>query len=140
MNILYSSIMAIGSAVTLSIQSPVQLPEINHVSLTLEEQSTGQYFYAAIDAHEQYILVRKAGHSVIGVDGRRSQKICFRGFLDGNRIVNAMRVFPPYAPDSRWESSRSGEFINLSHYLQLDQSPTEDQAASLKPCLEFFSR
>lgn len=122
--------MAIASIATLLAQRPV----------TLEEQATGRYLYAGIDAPEQYILLRKAGHSVIGVDGRRSQKVCFRGFLDGDRIINAMRVFPPYAPDSRWESSRSGELVNLSHYLQLDQLPTEEQADSLKPCLEFFSR
>jgi hypothetical protein len=130
MNILYGGILAIASTAMLLTQR----------SVTLEEQSAGQYFYAAIDAPEQFILVRKAGHSVIGVDGRRSQKICFRGFLDGDRIVNAMRIFPPYTPDSRWESSRSGELVNLSHYLQLDQLPTEEQAAALKPCLEFFSR
>jgi hypothetical protein len=130
MNILHSGILAIASTAMLLTQR----------SVTLEEQSTGQYFYAAIDAPEQYLLMRKAGHSVIGVDGRRSQKICFRGFLDGDRIVNAMRIFPPYAPDSRWESSRSGELVNLSQYVQLDQLPTEEQATSLKPCLEFFSR
>jgi hypothetical protein len=129
MHILYSGILAIASTAMLLTQR----------SVTLEEQSTGQYLYTAIDAPEQYILVRKAVHSIIGVDSRRSQKICFRGFLDGDRIVNAMRVFPPYAPDSRWES-RSGELVNLSHYLQLDQPPTEEQTNSLKPCLEFFSR
>jgi hypothetical protein len=130
MNILPSGILTIASTAMLLTQR----------SVTLEEQSTGQYFYAALDAPEQYLLMRKVGHSVIGVDGRRSQKICFRGFLDGDRIVNAMRIFPPYAPDSRWESSRSGELVNLSQYVQLDQLPTEEQAASLKPCLEFFSR
>jgi hypothetical protein len=130
MSIFHNSILAIASTAMLLTQR----------SVTLEEQPTGQYLYAAIDAPEQYILVRKAGHSVIGVDSRRSQNICFRGLLKGDRIVNAMRVFPPYAPDSRWESSRSGELVNLSHYLQLDQLPTEEQAAALKPCLEFFSR
>ena len=109
---------------------PISTPSTS--SLSLEEQSTGQYYYAG------YILLRKAGHSAIGIDGRRSQLACFRGFVEGDRIVNATRVLPPYQPDSRWESE-TGMMVDLSRYQQVGQ-PDEDQLRALQKCVDVFSR
>jgi hypothetical protein len=116
-----------NATVPLSITTPPFLP--------LAEQSAGQYFYLSDSG---YILLRKAGHSVIGVDGRRSRLLCFRGLLEGDRITNAMRIFPPYDPDSRWET-RNGTMLDLSEYEQVGQAD-EEQEAALKKCLEVFAR
>jgi hypothetical protein len=104
--------------------------------LPLAEQSSGQYYYH--DTDNGYILLRKAGQGVMGVDGRRSQLLCFRGLLEGDRITNATRVFPPYAPDSQWQV-RDGTMVDLSQYQQVGQAD-DGQKEALKKCLEVFSR
>lgn len=111
-------------------EGSVHVPSVSFLSL--EEQSTGQYYYTG------YILLRKAGHTAIGVDGRRSRLICFRGFVEGDRIVNATRIMPPYQPDSRWES-RDGTMVDLSGYDRVGQ-PDEEQLEALQKCLDVFAR
>ena len=105
---------------------------------------TGQYLYEekniAATARSGYILVYKVGHTAIGIDGRsRLQSPCFRGFVEGNQIVNATRVFPPYRPDSRWESQR-GEMVDLSHYQLSDRPISAEQVSTLRTCIQFFGR
>jgi hypothetical protein len=114
--------------VPLSVSTPAFLP--------LAEQSPGQYLYPVSDSG--YILLRKAGQSVIGVDARRSRPLCFRGLLEGDRVVNAMRIFPPYDPDSRWDT-RDGTMVDLSQYQQAGQAD-EMQEEALQKCLEVFAR
>lgn len=122
----------------------------------LENLPTGQYYYqepplrssaqtslnAGANAPHQlrqgYLLLRKAGHSVIGIDRRlRSRHACFRGFVEGDRIISTMRVFPPYRPDARWE--RQADMVDLSRYQRVNRVPTAAEKTALQDCLAFFS-
>jgi hypothetical protein len=124
------------SAIELASDVLVPLSITTTPFLPLEEQSTGQYYYA--DGEDRYLLLRKAGHTAIGVDGRRSQLLCFRGFVEGDRITNATRIFPPYAPDSRWDA-RDGTMVDLSRYQQVGL-PDDEREEALEKCLEVFAR
>ncbi|HEY9644007.1 MAG TPA: hypothetical protein V6C57_26180 [Coleofasciculaceae cyanobacterium] len=109
----------------------------------LEDLPTGQYYYEVPDssarAERRYVLLRKAGHGVIGLDRRSTSNICFRGFLDGDRILNAVQIFPPYHPDSKW-ASQDGELMDLSRYQRVDREITDEKTVALQTCLQFFSR
>jgi hypothetical protein len=124
------------SAIELASDILVPLSITTTPFLPLEEQSAGQYYY--LDGEDRYLLLRKAGHTAIGVDGRRSQLLCFRGFVEGDRITNATRIFPPYAPDSRWDS-RDGTMVDLSQYQQVGL-PDDEREEALEKCLEVFAR
>lgn len=124
--------------------NPVALnPEANATSTaSLESLPTGQYYYVASEADKRrttaYVLLRKAGTTVIGVDGRSPMPACFRGFITGDRIIDATRVFPPYQPDSRLDTQE--ELMNLSQYQVIEQDPTDEQAETLQTCMQFFWR
>jgi hypothetical protein len=123
-----------------SVNQPTDRP--NRSQTQLEDLPTGQYYYEVptpTQAEPRFVLLRKAGRGVIGLDRRSTSNICFRGFLEGDRIVNAVRVFPPYHPDSKWDS-RGGELMNLSRYQQVDRKITATEATALQTCLQFFSR
>lgn len=124
------------------------------LAASLESLPTGQYYYvnsnAGSDAgsnadaepaerrRQAYVLLRKAGTTVIGVDGRSQTPTCFRGFIEGDRIIDATRVFPPYQPDSRWDTQE--ELVNLSQYQAIEQPPSPEQAETLQTCIQFFWR
>lgn len=134
-----------ASIFTLSVGlNPVALnPEANATrAASLESLPTGQYYYVTSDAEERrgqsYVLLRKAGTTVIGVDGRSPTPACFRGFIKDDRIIDATRVFPPYQPDSRWDTQQ--DLMNLSQYQVIEQDPTDEQAETLQTCMQFFWR
>jgi hypothetical protein len=124
-----------------STNQPIDRPNTSHIQL--EDLPTGQYYYevptSLTQAEPRFVLLRKAGRGIIGLDRRSTSNICFRGFLEGDRIINAVRVFPPYHPDSKWDA-REGELMNLSRYQQVDRKITTAEATALQTCLQFFSR
>jgi hypothetical protein len=110
----------------------------------LESLPTGQYYYIRKNTppqtHAGYVLLRKAGRTVIGVDGRIPlQPVCFRGFIHANQIIHATRVYPPYQPDSRWEVNRD-VMVELSSFEPVDRLPSPEQLKTLQTCIQFFWR
>lgn len=108
----------------------------------LENLPTGQYYYvqseASVPERQRYVLLRKAGSTVIGIDARSRLHSCFRGFIKGDRIVDATRVFPPYQPDSRWDTQ--DELVDLSQYQTIEPDLTDEQSETLQTCIQFFWR
>jgi hypothetical protein len=135
-----------GLLVLIAISSllPIWATETSE-TLTLETLPTGQYYYQSVgaaDARERgYVLLRKAGKTVIGIDRRELSRRnpCFRGFAEGDRITNATQVFPPYQPDSRLDF-QAGEWMDLAQYQQSEPTLTVQQTAELQTCIEFFWR
>lgn len=110
----------------------------------LESLPAGQYYYVRKNIPPQtqagYVLLRKAGRTVIGVDGRiPNQPVCFRGFIHANQITHATRIYPPYQPDSRWEVNRE-VMVELSSFEPVDRLPSEEQLKTLQTCIQFFWR
>lgn len=124
-------------------------------AIALESLPPGEYYYENPSSFA-YVLLRKSGRTVIGLDAQG--RACFRGFIEGDHIVNATRVYPPYQPDSRLEH-QDGIMLDLAQY-QRAESPIaerdpagmtiaprpslEDQMrqvdrATLETCLQFFS-
>jgi hypothetical protein len=131
-----------GLLLGLSILVPASLAQ--ETRAMLETLPTGQYYYVRKDTPPQtqagYVLLRKTGRTVIGVDGRiQAQPVCFRGFIAANQITHATRVYPPYQPDSRWEVDRD-VMVELSTYEQVDRSPTAEQLKTLQTCIQYFWR
>lgn len=129
---------------------PIWANETNMTTLetTLEDLPTGQYYYhvanpRATNPHPRergYLLLRKAGNTVIGIDRRSlSRNPCFRGFAEGDWITDATRVFPPYQPNSRLDF-QEGEWIDLKQYQQAEPTLTAEQTAELQTCIDFFWR
>ena len=111
--------------------------------ITLENMPTGNYYYEGLRfsevARSPYILLRKVGHAVAGVEIRgRVGNPCFKGFLDQNSVVDATRVLPPYNPASKWEHQK-GEMFNLDSYRRIDRTFTASDNAALQKCLRVFS-
>ena len=112
-------------------------------SITLESMPTGNYYYQGLRfsevARSPYILLRKVGHTVAGVEVRgRVGNPCFKGFVDQNSVVDATRVFPPYNPDSEWKHQK-GEMFNLDSYRRIERTFTASDNAALQKCLRVFS-
>lgn len=111
-------------------------------SITLENLPTGNYYYERIrseKATNQYVLLRKAGHIVAGIEVRsRSGNPCFKGFANQNSVVDATRVFPPYEPASKWEHQK-GEALNLNSYRRIERVITTSDQAALMKCIRVFS-
>jgi len=122
---------------------PLALGGIVQLPTSLENLPTGQYYYENVAGgrvEQGYILLRKIGRTVVGIDGRsRTQSPCFRGFLEGDRIVDATRIYPPYHTDSRWDAHR-GEMVDLGDYQRVNRAITDEQAETLITCLRIFSR
>jgi hypothetical protein len=111
---------------------------------TLENLPTGEYRYERIAGagrgRPAYVLLRKVGTTVIGLDARSlREQACFRGFIQDNQIVTATRIFPPYQPDSRWEHIE-GLMVDLEQYQRVDREDSEADRAALQTCIEFFWR
>lgn len=108
---------------------------------TLEMLPTGEYYYESSGAgRPQHVLLRKVGRTTIGVDLQTiGDPICFRGWLDGNAIVNATWMLPPYQPDSRL-TREDGVFLDLTSYRPAIDTPSEADRAALRSCLQFFWR
>ncbi|MBD1867537.1 hypothetical protein H6F88_31150 [Oculatella sp. FACHB-28] len=130
-------------AVSLSLLVPVlTVPLMSNANpaSSLENLPTGEYYYEAIHASEtssRSILFRKAGRTVIGVQ-MGANRSCFRGFAEGNRIVNATRVFPPYDPASRQDFQE--EMLDLSQYSPVERAGRDRDRATLRTCIQFFWR
>jgi hypothetical protein len=127
----------------------------HHEANSLESLPPGTYYYEH-PSRSASVLLRKAGRSVIGLDSQ--EQACFRGFIEGDRIVNATRVDPPYQPDSRLEH-RDGIMLNLAEYQRVEDSIAANApfAATIAPrpsleehmrqvdretlqtCIQFFS-
>lgn len=108
----------------------------------LENLPTGNYYYENLRSEKvgnQYIVLRKVGHVVVGVDVQsRFRNPCFKGFVEQNRIVDATRIFSPYDPASKWDH-RKGEVFNLDSYRRIEQTFTASDNAALQKCLRVFS-
>lgn len=140
--ILITLMLGCGNFVQPPLEPPLEEPALE--ATLLENLPTGQYLYRDGGAdgapRRGSILLRKIGHTVIGLDQRpRAGNACFRGFLEGDRILNATRIYPPYQPDSRWEQ-QPGTMVDLSQYRSVDAAVTHEQAAMLHTCLTVFSR
>ncbi|MEO0533471.1 MAG: hypothetical protein AAF215_06345 [Cyanobacteria bacterium P01_A01_bin.123] len=104
----------------------------------------GEYYYLGTPASEfldsPYILLHKWGRIVIGIDARLPTRlVCFKGFVEDDRIVDATSVLPPYTPGSAWDY-QSGEMLDLSQYDRITYAGTEEDRATLDICLDVFSR
>lgn len=108
---------------------------------SLEQLPTGLYYYSQPDASPKrpdFVLFRKSGSAIIGWDHRSvTAPACFRGFLDGNQIVHATRVFAPYQPDSQLQQD---ETIDLTTYEASQPSLSDSTADTLQTCINFFWR
>jgi hypothetical protein len=108
---------------------------------SLENLPTGEYYYqklATENASSQSVWFRKAGRTVIGVVHAESGNLCFRGFAEGNQIVNATRVFPPYDPASRQDFQE--EMLDLSQYSPVEEAGRDRDRTTLRTCIQFFWR
>ncbi|MBD3884145.1 hypothetical protein IFO70_20570 [Phormidium tenue FACHB-886] len=112
-------------------------------AISLEQLPTGRYYYASPEAsanlkRRSFVLLRKAGTTVIGFDHRSAaEPACFRGFIEGDRIINATRVLPPYQPDS---PLHSGETLDLTGYQPVEHDVSAQEAETLQTCINFFWR
>lgn len=114
-------------------------------SIEIADLPTGNYYYESteplVENHvpSSGILLRKRGFTVIGVYlPSRVPQPCFRGFSKGNRVINATRIYPPYAPDSTMESRQQ---IDLDPYARLDDwEMTERDRDALQTCIQVFWR
>lgn len=112
----------------------------------LLELPDGEYRYLGEASSEfwdqPYVLLQKWGRIVIGVDADLPSEVaCFKGFIEGNSIIDATRVLPPYTPDAEWEY-QSGEMLNLDQYDRVTEpvAMTDGDTSNLEICLEVFAR
>lgn len=108
---------------------------------TLEMLPTGEYYYESSGAgRTEHVLLRKVGRTTIGVNLQAiGEPVCFRGWLEGNAIVNATWMLPPYQPDARL-IHEDGVLLDLTAYRPSGGSPSEDDRAALRSCIQFFWR
>ncbi|MBD2089706.1 hypothetical protein H6F67_07550 [Microcoleus sp. FACHB-1515] len=117
------------------------LPIVLAQTPTLETLPTGEYYYESTGAgRPQHVLLRKVGRTTIGVDLQAiGDPVCFRGWLDGNMIVNATWMLPPYQPDARL-MHEDGVLLDLSAYRPAIDSPSAADQDALRSCMQFFWR
>ena len=123
--------------------------ESQRTSLSLSEIPNGEHYYVGHPSSElsdePRVLLSKWGRVVVGISTRLHLgrlplgAVCFKGFVEGDKIMNATRVLPPYAPDSQWDYL-PGEMLDLSQYEKVASSPAAEDTAALGICLEVFSR
>lgn len=104
----------------------------------------GEYYYLGPPSSElfdsPYIVLHKWGRIVIGIDARSPhQLICFKGFVEENRIIDTTTVLPPYTPDAQWDY-QPGEMLSLSQYTRVAYTSTEADREILETCIEVFAR
>ncbi|HHP7243378.1 MAG TPA: hypothetical protein ACFE0H_01695 [Elainellaceae cyanobacterium] len=115
----------------------------------LESLLNGDYVYEAIapsstvplsEVASHQILLRKAGHVAIGMQTNfLSQHLCFKGFIEGNQLVDTTRVLPPYTPDAQWHYDQ-GNWLDLDDYHRRQQAVSPEDRAAFETCLLVFSR
>ncbi|NJN56883.1 MAG: hypothetical protein HC879_04995 [Leptolyngbyaceae cyanobacterium SL_5_9] len=113
---------------------------------SLENLPTGEYYYQPSFSGRgagQFVWFRKAGRTVVGVMRSEDGNFCFRGFAEGNQIVDATRVFPPYDPASRQDFQE--EMLDLGEYSQVERDGQvgrvrEGDRTTLQTCIQFFWR
>ncbi len=110
-------------------------------AVSLQEMPTGEYYYSSTSAgRPQHVLLRKAGRTVIGIDLQAIEDpVCFRGWLEGDRIVNTTWLLPPYQPDARLRHT-AGVMLDLATYQSLSDSPSDRDREALRSCMNFFWR
>lgn len=120
-------------------QNPNQNSEQAPDQTILEQLPTGLYYYSQPNPKRpNFVLFRKSGSTIIGLDHRSATApACFRGFIDGNQIINTTRVFAPYQPDSQLQQ---GQTIDLTAYSVTEDTVPEDASTTLKTCISFFWR
>lgn len=120
------------------VRSLLILPIVLAQTPSLEMLPTGEYYYESSGAgRTSHVLLRKVGRTTIGVDLQAiGDPICFRGWLDGNTVVNATWMLPPYQPDSRLRHE-DGILLDLTAYRPAIDSPSETDRAALRSCLQF---
>ncbi|WP_038015638.1 hypothetical protein [Synechococcus sp. PCC 7335] len=123
----------------LGMSQPVQ-----NLALVLSELPDGEHYYAEPTSSElideRSLVLEKWGRIVIGVDTISSSKMaCFKGFVDGDAIVDATRVLPPYTPNAEW-TYQPGEMISLSDYDRRIEAIAATDRTALDICLEVFAR
>lgn len=123
--------MAIGLLVAAGVSQPAIAQSPPPQSLSLQNLPTGEYYYQRPSPpgrpSRAYVLLRKVGRTVIGLDVRLRERACFRGFIEDNRIVDATRVLPPYQPDSQWQYGE-GVMLDLDAYQRIPISPDSSAA------------
>jgi len=109
--------------------------------VSLQEKPTGEYYYESTGSgRPQHVLLRKAGRTVIGVDLQAiGDPVCFRGWLEGDRIVNATWLLPPYQPDARLTHTE-GVMLDLASYHPVSDRPSAPDREALRSCMNFFWR
>ncbi|NEQ27193.1 MAG: hypothetical protein F6K28_50945 [Microcoleus sp. SIO2G3] len=117
------------------------LPIVLAQASSVEMLPTGEYYYESTGAgRPQYVLLRKAGRTVIGVDLQAiGEPVCFRGWLEGDAVVNATWMLPPYQPDSRL-THEDGVLLDLTSYRPATDTPSREERAALRSCIHFFWR
>ena len=110
----------------------------------LSGSPNGEYFFRGSPSSElsgeSYLLLRKWGRIVVGMDARLPLEIaCFKGFIEDNKIVDATRVLPPYTPDADW-AYQPGEMLDLDSYERSTEPSIEVDREMLEVCLQVFSR
>lgn len=110
-------------------------------STSFETLPRGEYYYVHLTTgRPQHVLLRKAGRTVIGVDLQPiGEPMCFRGWFDGDRVVNATWLRPPYQPDSRL-THETGTLLDLTGYQPATTPPSDRDQAALQSCMNFFWR
>ena len=109
--------------------------------VSLQEKPTGEYYYESTGSgRPQHVLLRKAGRTVIGVDLQAiGDPVCFRGWLEGDRIVNATWLLPLYQPDARLTHTE-GVMLDLASYHPVSDRPSAPDREALRSCMNFFWR
>jgi hypothetical protein len=109
---------------------------------SLEQLPTGLYYYSQSNQisskRPNFVFFRKSGSTIIGWDHRSTvAPACFRGFIEGNQVINATRVLAPYQPDSQLQQ---GQTIDLATYSATEDTVPDAATETLQTCMNFFWR
>jgi hypothetical protein len=118
-------------------------------SIPLEELPRGEYYYEQIEAvvlsngsqgtaPRSFLVLGKVGRTVVGMEAGLRSASCFKGFVQGNQIVDMTRIFPPYDPASAW-NFQTGVAIDLDDYQRVERTLSERDRNTFQTCIEFFS-
>jgi hypothetical protein len=118
-------------------------------SIPLEELPRGEYYYERVEAvilsnepqgatQPAFLILGKVGRTVVGMEVGLRSASCFKGFVQGNQIVDMTRIFPPYDPASVW-NFQPGVAIDLDDYQRVERTLSERDRHTFQTCIEFFS-
>lgn len=137
-------IFSSGTESEAPVSAQVAASQLVSSSADLTALPTGRYYFAPPDQSStsrkrpSFVLFRKSGSTIIGWDHRSAlEPACFRGFIEGDQVVRATRLFAPYQPDSVLQS---GETIDMSGLESTDHEISAAEAQSLQTCMNFFWR